>query len=159
RRDYAQASFDQAVHSGNRAVEHLSLGLVKLDLDDALDTLGADHHRYPDIAVAHAIFALEEGGAGEDALLVLKIALGHGYRGACGCVEGRTGLEQVDDLGAAIAGPLHDLVETLLGGPAHADEIGERNAGDGRIADERHHRIAMPAEHKSRHVLDGDIEL
>ncbi len=45
---------------------------VELDLDDALDALGADHHRHADIEVLHAVFALEVGGAGQDALLVLR---------------------------------------------------------------------------------------
>src|SRR5436305_586999 len=159
RRHDAEAGLDEAVHRRDRSVEHLPLGLVEFDLDDALDTFGADYDRHADIAVLDTVFALEKGSTGEDALLVPEVALRHGDRGAGGCIEGRAGLEQVDDLGAAVAGPLHDLVEPLPGGPAHADEVGERNAGDGRIADERHHGVAMPAEHEGGHVLDRDLEL
>ena len=46
----------QAWISPSTAATELSnicaLGLVEIDLDDALDALGADHHRHADVAVA-----------------------------------------------------------------------------------------------------------
>jgi hypothetical protein len=54
------------------------------------------------------------GGAGQDALLVLQVALGHLDGRGCRRVEGRAGLQQANDLGAAVAGALHDLVELFL---------------------------------------------
>ena len=65
----------------------------------------------------------------------------------------------VDDLGAAVAGAVDDLVEPLLRGPAHLDQVGQRDAGDGRILGERHHGVAMAAEHEGGDVLDGNVEL
>src|SRR6476659_9839722 len=47
-----------------------TLGAAEVDLDDALDALGADHHRHADIEIADAVFAVEPGGAGQHALLV-----------------------------------------------------------------------------------------
>ena len=76
-----------------------------------------------------------------------------------GRVIGRAGLEQSDDLAAAAAGALDDRVDPLLGRPAHLDEVGDRDAGDGRIFDHRHHRVAMAAEHEGGDVLDRDSEL
>ncbi len=74
-------------------------------------------------------------------------------------VEGRTGLEQLDDLGAAVARALDDLFQPLLGRPPHGDEVGQRNAGDRRIAGQRHHRVAVAAEHEGGDVFDRDVEL
>jgi hypothetical protein len=74
-------------------------------------------------------------------------------------VISRAGLQQADDLAAARAGALDDRVDLLLGGPAHLDEVGDRDAGDGRIFDDRHHRVAVAAEHEGGDVLDADVEL
>src|SRR3954469_8674501 len=98
------AGVDQRLHSRRRLVERVLLGTGEFDLDHALDTLFADDHRDTDIHVLHAVFAFEEGGARQDAFLVLEIAFRHrnGRRGRR--VESRTRLQQVDDLGAAIGG-------------------------------------------------------
>ena len=91
----------------DRLVEHLLLGPVEVDLDDALDAAGADHHRHADIHVLDAVLARQMRRAGQHALLVLEIGsrpsaiAGGGRR-----VEGRAGLQQADDLGAAVAGAL-----------------------------------------------------
>ena len=97
-------------------------------------------------------------GDGQQAALVLQVALGHLDRRGGGGVIGRAGLQQADDLCTAITRALHDLVDLLLGGPAHLDEVRHRNAGHCRVADERHHGVAVAAQHEGRHVLDGDIE-
>ncbi len=39
------------------------------------------------------------------------------------------------------------------------DEFGDGNAGDGGVARERHHGVAVTAEHERGDVLDGDVEL
>src|SRR6185503_5451264 len=71
------AGLDQALHSRRRFFEHRALAAVELDLDDALDALGADHNRHADIEVLDAVFAIEPGGAGQHALLVEQVALRH----------------------------------------------------------------------------------
>src|SRR5690348_5133019 len=123
RRDL-DAGLGQALHRRHRTVEHLLFALVELDLDDALDAAGADHHGNADIGALDAILAGEVGRTGQQALLVLEIGFGHGNRRGRRRVIGRAGLEQADDLGAAVTGALHDLVELLLRGPAHLDEVG-----------------------------------
>ena len=100
RRDLG-AGLDQALHGLDRLLEHLPLGSIEIDLDDLLDAIGADHHRHAHIHALHAVFAVEVGGAGQHAALVLEIALGHLDGGGGGRVEGRAGLQQVDDLAAA----------------------------------------------------------
>ena len=100
---------------GDRFVEHrLCSALFSVDLDDALDAAGADHHRHADIDALDAVLAREIGGAGQHALLVLEIALGHLDRRSGRRIEGRAGLQQADDLAAAVAGALDDRVELLL---------------------------------------------
>src|SRR5215813_4256377 len=75
------ASVDQRRHRLHRLVEHGTLGAVELNVDDALDALGTDHRRHADVKILHAVFAVEIGGARQDALLVLEIALRHRDRG------------------------------------------------------------------------------
>src|SRR3954469_17381095 len=110
---------DQALHRGNRLVEIGPLSAGQLQLDDALDALGADHHRHTDIKTLHAVFAVEPGRARQHALLVAQIALGHRDRRRGRRIERRAGLEQIDDLGTAVAGAIEYLVDTRLRGPAH----------------------------------------
>ncbi len=74
-------------------------------------------------------------------------------------VIGRAGLQQRDDLAAALAGALDDAVQLLLGGPAHLDEVGQRHAGHGRVAHHRHHVVAMAAQRHGRHVFHRHLEL
>ena len=137
---------------GHRLVEHGLLVGVQLDLDDLLDAAFADDHRHADIEILDAVLAGQVRGAGQQAALVLEVALGHLDRRGGRGVEGRAGLEQADDLGAAVARALDDRVQPLLGGPAHLDQIGQRDAGHGRVAHQRHHacRRGRPARRRSR---------
>ena len=89
----------------------------------------------------------------------MQVALGHRDGGGGRGVEGGAGLQQGDDLAAAAAGALDDGVELLLRQPAHLDEVRQRHAADGRVADQRHHVVAVAAERHGVHVLDGDAEL
>ena len=45
-----------------------------------------------------------------------------------------------------------------LRGPAHLHQIGHRNAGDRRITDQRHHGVAVAAEHEGGDVFHRDVE-
>src|ERR1700761_6635712 len=69
------AGVNQALDGADRLVEGLTVLAGQFDLDDALDTLSADHDGHADIHVLHIVFAVQVGGAGEHALLVLQIAL------------------------------------------------------------------------------------
>ena len=53
------ASLDQALHGCDRFFKHLLFGWIKRNLDNFLDAIGADHHRYPDIKIGDAIFPVE----------------------------------------------------------------------------------------------------
>ena len=105
----------------------------------------------------NAVLASKVGRAGQYALLVLEVALGHGDRRGGRGVERRTGLQQIDDFAAAVAGPVDDLVQAFLGKPFHFDQVGQRNARDRGIACQRHHAVAVAAEDERRHVLDRDV--
>src|SRR5262249_47763985 len=131
------AELNQRLHRFDRLHEGVAFSRAKVELDDALDALGADHHRYASIETLHVVFAVEVGGARQPALVVFEIGIGHFQRGGGRCVIGRGGLQQATALRAAVTRALNDLVEPLLRDPAHAHEIGKRNASHGRIADER----------------------
>src|SRR5215831_15141063 len=109
--------------------------------------------------VFDAVLAVKPRRAGQNAFLVTQIGFRHLDRRTGRRVESRTGFQQADDFAAAVAGALDDLVEPLLGRPAHLDEVGQRDPGDGRIAHQRHHRVAMATEHKGSYVLDRNPEL
>ena len=76
----------------------------------------------------------QQGGTGQNALLVEQVALGHGDGGRGRRIEGGTGFQQADDLGTTITGALDDLVQFFLCGPAHLDQIRQRDTGNGGIA-------------------------
>src|SRR5437660_11952807 len=124
---------DEPPHRLDRFVEFGLLLAVEADLDDALDPAGADYHRHADIEVLDAVLPGQPGGAGQDPLLVAQIGLGHRDRRACRGVEGRAGLQEIDDLGATVAGALDDLIDPFPRGPAHPDQLGKRDAGHRRI--------------------------
>src|SRR6516165_7433546 len=81
---HAFDDLDQLVHGGGRFVERRLLLAIELDLDDALDTAGADHHRHADIEAAHPVLAVEQGSTGQHPLLVAQISLDHRDRRAGG---------------------------------------------------------------------------
>src|SRR6516225_2243766 len=112
-RSDALAKLDQRLHRFDRAHEGVALMRIEIELDDALDALGADHYRHTGVEPLHMILAVEIRGAGQDALVVLEIRFRHLQRGGGRRVIGGAGFEQTYDLGAAVARALHDLTEPL----------------------------------------------
>ena len=101
-----------------------------------------------------AEFALEQDGAGQDALPVEQDRLDH-LEGAGGrSVERRTRLEQGDDLGATVGGPLAQRLD-----PLGTEQLGDRHAGDGRVTRQRDHRVAVTAEDERVGILDRHAQL
>src|SRR5215204_5696187 len=102
------ARLDEALHRSDRLLEHRALVARERHLDDALDAARANDDRYADIHVVDPVLARQMSRAGQDALLVLEIALGHGDGRGGGRVEGGARLQKVDDLAAPFAGALDD---------------------------------------------------
>src|SRR3954453_15317473 len=113
------ARVDQALHRAYRLVERIAVLARKLDLDDALHAPGADHDGHADIHVLYAVFAVEIGGAWQHALLVPQITLDHRHSGSSRRVKRRPGLQQIDDLRAAVPGAVDDFIDPRLRRPAH----------------------------------------
>src|SRR5262249_22870467 len=113
------AGVDQRRQRLRRLVENAALRTIELNLDYTLNALGTNDRRHADVKVLDSVFTVEIGGAGQGAFLVLEIALNHGGGGGRRRIERRAGLEQVDDIGAAVAGALDDGVEARLRGPFH----------------------------------------
>ena len=60
----------------------------------------------------------------------------------------------LDDLCAAVAGALDDGFEAVF-----RDQLGDRDAGDGGVARQRNHGVAVAAEDEGGDVLDADVQL
>ena len=79
--------------------------------------------------------------------------LDHLHRAGRRRIVRRAGLEVLHDLGAAVARALHDRVELLA-----RHELRHRDPADRRVGDERHHRVAVPAEHHRLDVAHRHVE-
>ena len=123
-------------------------------LDDLAHAAAAERHGHAQVDVLEAVLALEVGARGHDAAGVAEDRLDHHGRAGRGRVVGAPGAEQLDDLGAAVAGPVGDLRDRL-----GRQELGERDAVDRAVARERDHRVAVPAEDHRSHVLRRALEL
>jgi hypothetical protein len=110
-------------------------------------------HRHANEQSVDAVFAFQVRGAGQNLLLVFEDRLHHlGGRGRRGVV-GAAGLQVLNDLGAAVAGALDHAVERSL-----VHQLGDGNAGDRRVARQRDHGVAVPAQHEGRNVFHRDIQ-
>src|SRR5207247_9804681 len=118
--------------------------------DNPFNAVFAQHARHADEVAADPVFLVAIGSARQDALLVLDDRLGHRHGGGGGGVVGGAFLQQLDDLGPAVAGPLGDLVEPVL-----ADELRDRDAADRGEAHQRHHVVAVAAQQEGVNVLDA----
>ena len=78
----------------------------QLDLEDALHAAPPEDHGHADEQARRAELALEEDGARQHALPVAQDRVDHLERGRGRGVERGAGLQQRDDLGAAVGGPL-----------------------------------------------------
>src|SRR5918992_341895 len=129
--------------------QQLLLLVREVELDDLLDPARAELDRDAHVEAVDAVLALEVRRHREHALLVQQDGVDHlRARGPRG-VPGR-GAEQLDDLAAADGRPLHQRLEPLL-----RDELRQRDSAHGCRRDDRHHLVAVAAEHERLHVLDG----
>jgi hypothetical protein len=97
---------------------------------------------------------LAQRGAREQALAVEEDRLDHlDHRGGWG-VERRPAAQQLDHLGPAVPGALHDLLEPLRG-----EQPADGASGDLRAGQHRHHRVAVAAENQGADIGGRDAEL
>src|SRR3984893_3556138 len=141
------------LHGGDALVELCFLIRSEFDLDDLLDPLSSEFYRHADEETMDAILSIEVGGAGENLFLVFEDGLDHlGDGSRRGVVRG-PGLEMFYDLGAAVAGALHDALQSRL-----IHEFSDRNSGNSGIARKRDHGVAVSTEDEGGNVLDADFE-
>src|SRR4051812_1173183 len=140
---------------GARGPLELRLLLVgQADLDHLLEARGAQLAGHAHEDPAEAVLALEQRGAGQHALLVEHDRVDHLHRrGGRGVVRGPR-LEMTYDLGAAVAGALHDLVQ-----PCALDELAHRDARDVGVGDDRDHLVTVAAQHEAGDVAHRDAQL
>src|SRR5438477_575527 len=99
---------------------------------------------------ADPVFPVAVGGTGEDALLIFDDRFGHLDGCGGGSVVSAAGLEELDDLGAAIAGALDDFLEAVF-----LDELRYGDAAREGVAEEGDHVVAMPAQEQGLDVFDA----
>src|SRR6516162_45084 len=76
-RGYLGAGRDQSFHGLNRLLEHRALCGIKIDLNDPLDAVAADHHRHTHIEPLYPVLAAEIGGTRQYPAFVFEVALSH----------------------------------------------------------------------------------
>ena len=101
-----------------------------------------------------AVFALQVRRRGEDAPLVLNDRFGHLHGRGRRRVVGAPRLEVADDLGPAVAGACDQGFEAV-----GRDEARDGDAAHRRVGHQRHHCVAVPAQHHRLDVLDAHVQL
>jgi hypothetical protein len=115
---------------------------AQVDLHHLDQTAGAQPGGDPAEHPGDAVLAVKVDAAGEDLLGVEQDGVDHlGHRRARSVV-GAARLEQADDLGPAIAGALHDLLQSL-----GSEELSDRPPGDRGQLGQRDHGVAVAAQH------------
>src|SRR5688572_17936000 len=139
---------------------HQGLLLLRseLDLDDLLRAALPELHRDPEKLVPDAIFPLKKDRTGQDGLFVLENRFDHLRRRRPRGIPGARA-HQLRNLRPTVRGPGADFIELGLAQPPHGHQLRQRDAGHGRIARERDHRVAVPAQDEGVDVLDGNVEL
>src|SRR3984957_931627 len=127
-------------------------------LKDQRRVLPCAAHLTGQYGVVDAILPGQMGRAGQHAALILQIGFGPSDCCSGRRVEGRAGLQQIDDLAAAFASAFDDGVDSFLCWPTHLDKVWQRDAGHGRVAGGRHHFVAVSAEDKACHILGRHVE-
>ena len=114
------------------------LAVGQLQLHDLLDAARAELRRDSHVDAVDPVLAGAPGAHGERLLRVAGDGVDHLGDGRAGRVVRAALLQERDDLGAGVAGP---LVQTLQGLVVH--ELGERLALHGGVMRERDHGLAM----------------
>ena len=118
-----------------------------------LHAAGAQRGLDAQVDTGDAVLAVDPGARRDHRTGVLGDRARHpGRRRRRGVVR-RPGLEQPDDLGAAVAGPLDQLLD--LRGVEH---VGQRLAVDGAARRHRHHRLAVRTQRQRLHRRHRNLE-
>src|SRR5262249_39113825 len=99
------------------------------------------------------VLARQVNGAGKDFFLVFENRFYHFRGGGRGGIVSAAGLEILHDLGSAVARPLDNDIQPVLG-----NQLGDGNSGHGGIARQGNHGIAVAAQHEGGHVFHAYIQ-
>src|SRR5829696_92807 len=140
-------------HRLGRLTELLAFGVGEGHLDDALEAASPQFAGNSTKHIAETELTLKPGRAGKYAFLVQGNRLDHLHRSGTRGIVRRAGLEKTHDFRAAVASTVDDSVELLL-----VYELGDRDARDRGVRDQRHHGVPVSAEHHGLDVFDGNIQ-
>ena len=135
----------------SRAAFSSASSLIFMDLFHAAAT---QLHRHAEEHILQAILALHVSRGRDDQVFVLQDRFRHLRHGHCRSIISRTGLEQIDDLPAALAGAVDDRFQFV-----RRQVFTQRYTGHIRMAGQRHHLIAMTAHHIAVDIFHADTGL
>src|SRR5450759_2821618 len=145
---------EQVPHRVRGTIEGRPFVIGQRDLDDLLHPAVAQDDRYANVEAVDSVLAAEVRGARQDAPPIPEDRLDHLDDRRGRRVVGAPGLEKRHHLSAAVAGPLDELLD-----PLRAHQLRDGDAADGRVARQRHHRVAVTAKDEATDVADADLEL
>ena len=129
-------------------------GLGEVALDHTADAGRADLGLHAQVDAGDPVLAVHPGAHRQDRARVLGHGAGHPGRGGGRGVVGRAGLQQRDDLAAAVPGPGDQRLD-LVGG----QQVGQRPAVHRAGRGHRHHGVAVRAQRQGAHRADRDAQL
>ena len=122
------------------------------DFYDLLHAAGAELYGDADAEAVDAVFALEIGAGGQDALLVQQHGFHHLGYGSGRCIVGAALFQELHDFAAALAGAAHQLVHLFLG-----HQLTDGDAADGGVAHQGHHVISVAPQNVGLDVFDRHV--
>ena len=114
----------------------------------------SERRGHRDVHVLDAVLARQQHAARHHLPGIAEDGAGHAHDRGGRSVVGRTALEQRDDLGTAVDGAVDERVDSSC-----VEALGQGAVADGRLARQRHHRVAVGAGHERVDGADGGAGL
>src|SRR5210317_1287292 len=95
---------NQTFNCVSRVVHESLLGCVEFELDDLLDTSGAEDARNTNVETVNTELAVEQSAGWQDTLLVFEDRLSHSNSCRSRAVEGATSFKQLNNLAVSSFG-------------------------------------------------------
>src|ERR671913_1259251 len=125
----ARHRVDEILHGCRGILERGKLLFGQREFDDLSHSLPPQLNRHADEQTVDSVLTLKVDTAGQHAPLVKQDRVDHLHDRRPWRLVGTPGLQQCNDFGAAIGGPLFERFDLL-----RFQDLGDRHAGNGRIA-------------------------
>src|SRR5256714_1640217 len=145
---------DELFDGVDRSLQRGTLIPGEFELDDLFRAARPQLDGHADEKTADTVLAVQPHGTGKNLLAVEHDGIDHFGDRRRGRVVGAARLQQVDDLGTAVAGALDDGLDAL-----RWNQGADGDAGAGAHACQWHHRVPVAAEDIRLHITHRDLEL